>query len=240
MENMPYWEEMEWKGFKNHRGTELRITDKSAKKFFAVYRNPKQFVRAALTCKRPLDYAFPLPDQLLRAVASVVNDGPKLSDLKRKLMVKRVAKRVAELRDKERQLHQHLDPEVEVVLRGKNLLVWKELMEQTGFADDCIFNEMKSGFKCGQANASGAFPLGHQPAQQSVDELRKQAKWLRASVTGKCKPFDGRDPWDKTIKERDLGWISGPYSLLEMEQLMEGQPWIVTVISACRQYFLSR
>ncbi len=102
-------------------------------------------------------------------------------------------------------------------------------MEQTSFADDCIFDEMKSGFKlCGQANASGAFPLGHQPAQQSVDELRKQAKWLRASVIGKCKPFDGGDldqvTWDKTIKERDLGWISGPYSLLEMEKLMDGQP----------------
>ena len=111
---------MEWKCFKNHRGTEFRITDnKSAKKFFAVYRNPKQFVSAALTCKHPLDYAFPLPDQLLRAVASVVNDGPKLTDLKRKLMVKKVAKRVAELRDKEQQLHQQLDPEVEVVLRGK-------------------------------------------------------------------------------------------------------------------------
>ena len=233
VENTPFWEELEWKCFRDNRGTELRIADKSAKKFFAVYRNPKQFVDAALTCKHPIDYAFPLPDQLLRAVANVVNDGPKLTDLKRKLMVKKIARRVVELRDKEQQLHQQLDPEVEVVLRGKNLLIWKELMEQTSFADECIFDEMKSGFKlCGQANVSGAFPLGHQPAQQSVDELRKQAKWLRASVIGKCKPFDGGDldqvTWDKTIKERDLGWISGPYSLSEMEQLMEGQPWIVT------------
>ena len=112
---MPHWEEMEWKGFKSHRGTELQISDKNAKKFFAVYRTPKQFVHAALTCKHPLDYAFPLPDQLLIAVARVVNDGPKLTDLKRKLTVKKVAKRVAELRGEEQQLHQQLDPEVEVV-----------------------------------------------------------------------------------------------------------------------------
>ena len=89
MEEMPYWEEMEWKCFRNIRGTEPRITDRGAKKFFAVYRNPKQFVCAALTCKHPIDCAFPLPDQLLRAVANVVNDGPKLTDLKRKLMSKR-------------------------------------------------------------------------------------------------------------------------------------------------------
>ena len=99
-------------------------------------------------------------------------------------MVKKIAKRVVELRDKKQQLHKQLDPEVEVVLRGKSLLIWKELMEQTSFADECIFDEMKSGFKlCGQASVSGAFPLGHQPAQQSVDVLRKQAKWLRAPVT---------------------------------------------------------
>ena len=167
------------------------------------------------------------------AVARVVNDGPKLTDLKRKLTVKKVAKRVAELRGDEQQLHQQLAREVEVVLKGKNLLVWKELMAQTRFDDSSIFEEMKDGFRlCGQAKASGAFPLGHQPAQQSVEELKKQAKWLRASVIGKCRPFDGGDldqiTWDKTIEERDLGWISGPYSLLEMEQMMEDQPWIVT------------
>ena len=101
---MPHWEEMEWKGFKSHRGSEHQISDKGAKKFFAVYRTPKQFIHAAvyrtpkqfihaaLTCKRPLDYAFPLPDQLLITVARVVNDGPKLTDLKRKLTVKKVAK----------------------------------------------------------------------------------------------------------------------------------------------------
>ena len=106
-------------------------------------------------------------------------------------------------------------------------------MAQTSFDDSSIFEEMKDGFRlCGQAKASGAFPLGHQPAQQSVEELKRQARWLRASVIGKCKPFDGGDldkiSWDKTIKERDLGWISGPFSFLEMEQMMEDQPWIVT------------
>ena len=87
------WEDSEWKEFKSNRGTELKISEQGAKKFFAVCRTPKQFVHAALTCKHPIDYAFPLPDQLLLAVARVVNDGPKLTDLKRRVMIKEVAKR---------------------------------------------------------------------------------------------------------------------------------------------------
>ena len=42
--------------------------------------------------------------------------------------------------------------------------LWKELLEQTNFADECIFEELQAGFKlCGQAKASGPFRLGHQP-----------------------------------------------------------------------------
>ena len=155
-------------------------------------------------------------------MARVVNDGPKLTELKRRLTIKKVAKRVAELRNEERVLHQQLEPEV-----------WKELMDQAGFNDESLYEEMKQGFKlCGQAKASGAFPLGHQPAQQSIEELKKQAEWHRAAAIGKCKPFDGgeldRVTWDKTVQERDRGWISGPFSFEEMDSMMAGQPWIVT------------
>lgn len=79
---------------------------------------------------------------------------------------------MVELRHEERTLHSQLNPEVEEVLKHKNLLVWKELLEQTGFADDHIFEKLKTGFRlCGQANVSGAFPLGHQPAQQEAGGL---------------------------------------------------------------------
>ena len=162
----------------------------------------------------------------------MVNDGPKLNGLKRRLMIKKVAERVAELRSDERLLHQQLEPEVETVLKDKNLLVWQELMKQTGFDDESLFEELTQGFRlCGQARASGAFPLGHRPAQQPIEELKKQAEWHRASAVGKCKPFDGGEldqvTWDKAIQERDRGWISGPYTLQDMDKMMAGQPWIV-------------
>ena len=40
----------------------------------------------------------------------------------------------------------------------KNLLVWKELMKQTGFDDESLFEELTQGFRlCGQSRASEAF-----------------------------------------------------------------------------------
>ncbi|CAK9009212.1 unnamed protein product [Durusdinium trenchii] len=47
------------------------------------------FVDAALTAKHPIDYAFPLPDALLEAVAKLISDGPKLTIARRKLALKK-------------------------------------------------------------------------------------------------------------------------------------------------------
>lgn len=61
---------------------------------------------------------------------------------------------------------------------------------------------------------------------------KRQAAWYRAAAIGKCRPFDNgeldRVTWEKTLQEKDKGWISGPFWLQEMERMMAGHPWIVT------------
>ena len=53
----------------------------------------------------------------------------------------------AQLKEQEKQLHDSLKPEMAKLLEGKNLLVWKALMEETGFDDPTLFDELTQGPK---------------------------------------------------------------------------------------------
>ena len=214
--------------------TNLQVKDKNQNvKVYGVFRTPVEFVDAALTAKHPIDYAFPLPDVLIRAVAKVLEEGPALTNARRVLNLKKVQRLVASFREEEATLHSQLSEGLEAVLKDKNLLAWKRLMEQTSFKDVSLFQEMIDGFDLvGQAATSEEFPYLHKPALQSVRELQKKAKWLRASVIGKCKASDRPDldeiTWSKTIEERDRGWLQGPFTLDQVEAMARGSEWIAT------------
>ena len=75
--------------------------------------------KSSLLCIELPNSSFMQPSRVRTHLTMFVNDGPKLTDLKRRLTVKKVSKRVVELRGEEQQLHQQLAPEVEVVLKGK-------------------------------------------------------------------------------------------------------------------------
>ncbi|CAK9083266.1 Uncharacterized protein SCF082_LOCUS39536 [Durusdinium trenchii] len=131
----------------NPRKTEIRLSQADPKELYGVFREPEVFVDAALTAKHPIDYAFPLPDALLEAVAKLISDGPKLTIARRKLALKKVQVRADRLRAQELELHASLDPRIAKVVEGKNLLLWKEFLEETSFDDPNLFDEFCKGFK---------------------------------------------------------------------------------------------
>ena len=82
----------------NPRRTEVKLSQADPKEIFGVFREPEVFVQAALTAKHPIDYAFPLPDALLEAIARVISEGPKLTIARRKLALKKIQVRANRLR----------------------------------------------------------------------------------------------------------------------------------------------
>ena len=60
-------------------GTQFLVNENHDKEVFGVFRSPSQFVDAALTAKHPVDMSFPLPDVLVKALVTVINEGPKLT-----------------------------------------------------------------------------------------------------------------------------------------------------------------
>ena len=85
--------------------TKVRVKSKHAGKFYGVYRTPVAFVEAALTAQHPIDYAFPLPDVLIKAVAKVLEEGPALTNARRMLNLKKVQRLVSASKEAERALH---------------------------------------------------------------------------------------------------------------------------------------
>eukprot|EP00971_Amphidinium_carterae_P313055 6221420-Amphidinium_carterae.1 len=53
---------------------------------------------------------------------------------------------VLELQGAERRLHSELHDRVKPILRGKNLLVWERLLQQVGYEDSHLLDEVKTGF----------------------------------------------------------------------------------------------
>ena len=199
------------------RGTEIQISGdyKVGDVLYGIYRAPDEFIQAALQARHPIDYASSIPEVLIKNVAKVLSEGPKLVIARRKLALMKIKRRALRLQDEETKLHEPLSPELAGLLKGKNLLLWKELMEQTGFQDPQLFDELTQGFHLvGQATYSPAFPRGYVPMQQTPEELKRKAIWMRKADEAKCKST-GRPEldllvWNQTLEECEKGrdWLA--------------------------------
>ena len=217
------------------RGTQVQLSDeyKVGNALYGVYRDHKEFLEAALSAQHPIDTACHVPDTLARNVAKVLSDGPQLVNARRKLEVLKIKRLAAQLQQEEKRLHESLDPEMENLMKDKNLLLWRELMVQTGFDDPTLFDECVAGFRLvGQASSSPQFPHGFIPMQQTPEELQRKAIWLRKSNAAKCRST-GRPEldtlvWNQTLEERDVGWLKGPFTEKEIDEMVGSQQWLAT------------
>ena len=222
--------------FANMPGTVVRASCgfDGVTQWYGVFRDPIQMVQATRYIEHPLDLQIPLPDILIRAVATVIELGPQQVAKLRAQRCADILKRIKELEGEEKELHSKLNPQVASVLQGKNLLIWKELLQQTGYPDLDIVNEVMEGIKLvGPATESKAFPAGMTPAQQTVEQLQAQAVWRRKATIGKCRSsgddFADQELWSQSLAEADDGWLTGPfYSESEVTSKVGTGDWICT------------
>lgn len=104
------------------------------------------------------------------------------------------------------------------------MILWGELMRETGYDDSTLFEEFCQGFKItGQATHSNEFLPGLQTALRSVDDLRQNSVWLKRRAIGKCQS-SGDPQMDQIIWEN--GWICGPFSEQEIDAQMGHNMWL--------------
>ena len=137
---------------------------------------PLEFVEQAAKAKHPM--------QLNQCLAS------RLSDLIRFFFqtehcstehclqdIKCWLDRAKQLSAEEAEFLSKLHADVEAVISGKRLLIWKDLMQSISYEDSSVFDEFVQGsMLVGQCEASGLWPVTFNPATMTLTELACNAE----------------------------------------------------------------
>lgn len=124
-------------------------------------------------------------------------------------------------------LHTRLHADVEAVIGGKRLLLWKEMMQSISYEDESVFDEFVNGtMLVGQCDPSGLWPLKFSPATMTLSDLACNAKKERALLRYSVPSVDQDDEiaasvWKQTMGETTTGALLGPFEhcLISMSQL---------------------
>ena len=127
-------------------------------------------------------------------------------------------KRLKDLKHEERAFKQTLDQDVAIVLKDKNLLLWKHMLSSAHFPDQDVFSEFTQGTTLvGEVQRTGLWPSKFQPATITEDELFNVARMERPAIGRFARPgmLSERleDVWRTTLEESEAGMLVGPIAL---------------------------
>ena len=138
----------------------------------------------------------------------------ELADL-RAAWLRKWADRAVALQDSEAELKSSLPDHLRCILKPKRLLLWKEILEQEGYPDLGVFDELCQGTElCGEVPKSGIFEADFKPAKQAVSTLISNASSNNKSIVHRTRSSGSEDAdlavYTKTLEEVEKGWLLGP------------------------------
>ena len=207
---------------------------------FGVYRSPEEFLRLAATLQHPLDSPQLVESSNLRAILAI-RDWPAADVVAfRAKALKHYMQVAVDLMVEEKSLRQSMDPQVNEVLAGKRLCLFKQMCNDAGVGDQTLFKELTEGFRLtGRMCESGQFPRKLRPAAITVKQLRDSAVWAKRMIYASCKPL-ASDPeiaeavYQETMQQLHDGWVQGPFSMQQMDERHNGC-WIPSKRFGVRQ-----
>ena len=131
--------------------------------------------------------------------------------------------RASALARRERLLHEAMDPHVAKVLEGKNLLMLKEILHESGFrgADDFV-NSMSKGFDVIDDLApTGQFKPQPRRCALSKETLWSQSRQVRSGTPSSVGASGDAELDDEITKvtneELEAGWLLGLFTEAELD-----------------------
>ena len=166
---------------------------------FGVYRSPEEFIQFVSRLQHPLDSPQLLDASNMRAMLAI-RDWKQAEILAfRAQSLRWYTDLAVQLKEDECQLRKQMDPQVEAVLKGNRLLLFKQMCFDAGVGDESLFQELTDGFRLtGQMQDSGQFPKKLKPASLTVQVHLRLAERTRAGL-----PMGpaGELPLDKHVED---------------------------------------
>ena len=108
--------------------------------------------------------------------------------------------------------HKGLAPHLQHLLKGKRLLLLKEVLEDLGYPDHSLVDEIASGFTLpGWMTESNVFPKETKRPEYTVDMVRNMAKGLNQMIFGQVNGTSddelARTTWESTLDEIEKQWV---------------------------------
>ena len=180
-----------------------------------------EFVEQAVSRGHPRAFNSLLPQELCEAVET--NDkmsSADLAGLRTQWFSKWVA-RAKDLNQQELEFKRSLAPHLQHILQPKRLLLLKEIIEAEGYPDSGVFEELAFGTSLtGIVPWTGVFEQSFKPALATQDELSEQAKPSNLAIFHSVRSSGDLEldniVFEKTIEERDAGWLRGPVQFEEL------------------------
>ena len=174
--------------------------------------------------KHPMQLDQLLPKRLQEVVTVYANSSPQQRIIQRTSRLGVWGNCAKELSTAEAKFHAGLHPNVESALKGKRLLLLKEMIEPIKYEDASAFDEFIQGsMLVGPAPVSGPWPLKFTPAAMTLTELDVNAEKERGLLE-MHRPIVDQDEelivsvWKQTMEETENGALVGPMELNEVSR----------------------
>ena len=184
---------------------------------------PDAFVEEVVKAGHPMEMSTFLPPRLQSLLSTYKSMNSSERAANRLSAVKFWLKRAMELKGDEMNFQNDLDPAVAGVLRGKRILLWKQMLESIQYEDMEVVNEFSNGTKLvGEAQTTGLWPKKFKPASLTEKDLSTISASQRSVLTYKSFEFMDEEimnaVWNQTMEEVDAGELSGPYDVEQIPQ----------------------
>ena len=191
---------------------------------------PTQFVKEARKANRPMDENA-LEQITMDAIEYVACNSPELVSIERKKNLLKARILAKQLEGQEKELHDNFPDSIEKVVKGKKILLWQKLLEQTGYDDMEVVKFMKEGVPLvGTHDHPKCYPLKIKLASTTELELRDSAVPCRLALENRRPQTDApgfAEHLEETAQEEvDMSFLDGPYhSDAEVTEVLGHPNW---------------
>lgn len=202
----------------------LETSDLDVTLLVGIPADPASFALSALRLRHPFEDHAGVPSVIdglrFRMTSSVVAITEH-----RVRMLHHWRRRAAALEPQEAVLHARMHPNVREVMKGKRLLLFKEMLVAAEMPKvNDLIHFLTTGFPlAGVLPRTGIFPEADRAAMMSVDDLYVMRDAIRADILASCRSSGDAELdvqlYEATEEEVKKGWLVGPLCAGELDQL---------------------
>ena len=204
---------------------EIQLDDSSLQDFFdlegtdfqaelctaGIPREPWDFVAQAVKAGHPRSMALHLNPEVIEMLKTNFALPPHVVVKERAQFCKFWTQRCSELEEEERAFHENMEPHLRLVLQGKRLLLFKEMLAAYDYPDKSLVDDIAKGFPLsGWLPKSHVFPVGLKRPAQSVEAALKVAKGINRGICKQVATNTDHDlsseVWGQTLEELRNRW----------------------------------